>query len=176
MPFGASAPLTKLIQMISHAELIELFDYSPDTGQFTRKVSRAKFKAGEVAGRLHGTARRYWRVGINGRGYLAHRLAWFYVHGVWPLEIDHINGDPLDNRLCNLRTCTRQQNTWNRGIRGDSLVGVKGVGKHRANRYRASIWVNGRHKFLGAYRTAEAAGAAYALAAYFEHGEFAHAA
>lgn len=97
---------------------------------------------------------------------MAHRLAWVHVHGSWPAgDIDHINGDKLDNRIANLRDVTRSVNKENmRSARGDNKVGLLGVHVRRQNTtrpYVASIRVSGKLIHLGAHNTPEAAHAAY---------------
>ena len=79
--------------------LREVLDYDPDTGVFTRKVRTASsVKVGDVAGSLNGKG--YIRIRVDGRLYFAHRLAWLYVHGEWPVDqVDHINGIKNDNRI-----------------------------------------------------------------------------
>lgn len=88
------------------------------------------------------------------------------------LVVDHINGFGLDNRRCNLRVATHQQNLCNRGPTCRNQVGLKGVDIRRG-RYRAQIKVFGRKKHLGMFDTAEEAHAAYQAAARELHGEFA---
>jgi hypothetical protein len=91
-------------------------------------------------------------------------------------EVDHISGDPLDNRRCNLRLCSTSDNARNRGLRSDSHTGYKGV-SYRPSQgvYIARIvpWTNSKRLFLGQFETAEEAAAAYDRAAVLYHGEFA---
>ena len=105
-------------------------------------------------------------------------------------DIDHINGDPLDNRKCNLRICTRSQNSQNKKLRNDSASGYKGVYEIKKpapgmiallkKRFRAYIgdpathYPNKRHIRLGHYETAEQAAKAYDKKAQELHGEFAY--
>lgn len=98
--------------MITQEQLKELLDYDPDTGIFTWKVDRIAIGAGRKAGWL--SPRGYIYITINSRRYLAHRLVWLYAHGFLPSELDHINRDASDNRLCNLRVVTGSQNNRNR--------------------------------------------------------------
>lgn len=70
--------------IISHAELLELLYYDPETGVFTwRQNRRPKIRAGDEAGGIKGPWN-YFYVTVKGRPYLGNRLAWFYVHGEWP--------------------------------------------------------------------------------------------
>lgn len=103
-----------------------------------------------------------------------HRL----VIGARPGQIiDHINGDPLDNRLCNLRICTQSQNMMNRRPNRKSSSPYKGVTfsfPDSSNPYCARIRIDGRKTHLGCFATAEDAARAYDLAALKHFGEFAH--
>ena len=83
------------------SELQILFDYDSKTGWFTNRYSRGRAKAGERAGSPTGHG--YRKITIDYKRYYEHHVVWFYIHGVLPSEIDHINGDPSDNRIENLR-------------------------------------------------------------------------
>ena len=78
--------------------------------------------------------------------------------------MDHINGNPMDNRRSNLRICTHYQNLHNRPKQKNNTVGYKGVwcniGKKRIS-YYATIWINNKKKHIGTYYTAEEAAKAY---------------
>jgi len=155
--------------------LRELFNYDPETGVFRRRVTCSNRRAGEVAGSFsHG----YLRIGIDGRDYLAHRLAWLHVHGVWPAgEVDHRNQTRDDNRIDNLREATHAQNGWNAGKRSHNASGFKGVSfDKRDRRWVAEIRHHGKRECLGYFDTPEEAHAAYVEAAHRLHGEFARAA
>lgn len=98
--------------MITHARLLELLHYDPETGIFTWRVQRkhSKMRAGDVAGSNLGDL--YRQITIDMEQYSVHRLAWFYVHGVWPTEdIDHRTDRA--NSIDNLREASSQQNRWN---------------------------------------------------------------
>ncbi len=89
------------------------------------------------------------------------------------MEVDHINGDKLDNRRANLRVCSRSQNAYNMRARKDNKARIKGV--HfisRANRWCAQIGFRNKNHYLGIFKTAEEAKAAYNAAAIKHHGEF----
>jgi len=75
------------------------------------------------------------------RRYLAARLAWFYTHGVWPVgEMDHINRNRDDNRLCNLRVVTRKENCKNSGVRGHNRLRLKHITKHHSGSVQLAIF------------------------------------
>ena len=89
-------------------------------------------------------------------------------------QVDHINGNGLDNRRVNLREATHSQNQWNRGPSCRNTSGFKGVGWHKARReWRARIKVEGRDIHLGWFGSALDAARAYDEAAATYHGEFA---
>lgn len=88
--------------------------------------------------------------------------------------VDHINGDKLDNRRCNLRVCSKAENNRNRRISRNNTSGYKGVSWHKDNqRWQAQIRAGGKVIPLGMFETAEAASDAYKAAATRLHGEFA---
>ncbi len=147
----------------------ELLDYDPKTGVLTRPTASRGRRAGVVG---HVQPDGYRVVMVDRRKYAAHRLIWFYVHGVWPAEdLDHVNGERDDNRIANLRPATRAQNCQNRKINRSNTSGFKGVSYcSQTGRWRAQI--NRRH--LGRFDTAELAHVAYCAAAKKLFGEFAH--
>lgn len=92
----------------------------------------------------------------------------------WPLgEIDHINGNGLDNRRSNLRICTKAQNQWNARRRTDNTTGYKGVSKH-GNRFKAYIFADGKQIHLGMFATPEEAAEQYKIASRKYYGEYAN--
>lgn len=134
--------------------------YDETSGLFTRvTTTNARHRIGGLAGTLH--SKGYWVIGIDGKNYKAHRLAWLYVHGEWPAgEIDHINGDKRDNRIANLRVATRSENTTNRfRARSDNRLGVLGV-TQIGNRYIARF----KDRYLGIFKTIDEAHSAYMAA------------
>ena len=98
--------------------------------------------------------------------YTAHRLAWLYAYGRWPThQLDHINKDRADNRLCNLREATNAENAQNRKRR-DNKTGYTGVNREN-NKWKAEIKLNYKTIRLGLFDTPEEAHAAYLSA---KHG------
>lgn len=90
------------------------------------------------------------------------------------VQVDHINGDSLDNRKINLRLCTNAENLRNRGKQINNTSGYKGVcWSVRKQKWQAQIKVDRKAKFLGNFETPEDAARAYDAAAKKYHGEFA---
>ncbi|MHC6034125.1 HNH endonuclease [Enterobacter hormaechei] len=143
---------------LSHERLLQLLEYDELTGVFIRKVrTSASTKKGERAGFNNGDG--YLRVMVDGKRYLLHRLAWFYVHKRWPKNvIDHINGDGSDNRIANLREADPEQNSRNSRLRVDNKSGAKGASYHkRIGMWIATARLNGKQVHLGAFKTKEEA-------------------
>lgn len=140
--------------------LKSMFSYDKDSGEFTRIVSVGGMRAGSKAGTVYKNG--YVRISVDGKVYAAHRLAWLYVNGEFPVcGIDHINGVKTDNRMANLRVAGQQENMQNvRKAKSHSKSGLLGVYKSR-NKWAAQITVNKVKRFLGVYETPEAAHCAY---------------
>lgn len=115
------------------------------------KIWNTRF-ANKTAGTTHG-GNGYLQIKINGESCLAHRLAWLYVHGSMPVDqIDHISHDRLDNRLVNIRACTRTDNQKNKSMDKRNSSGFTGVSWFkRGSKWRADIRVNGKLKYLGSF-------------------------
>lgn len=92
----------------------------------------------------------YYHGTVAGKDYLTHRIIMKMVTGKEPIQVDHIDGDPLNNALGNLRSVCNQENNKNRKLHGNSSTGVMGVHLERG-RYRARIRVDGRHISLGSF-------------------------
>jgi hypothetical protein len=144
----------------------ELLIYDPQSGVFTWRINRTgKALAGTVAGALDSDG--YRQIRIDGRLYLAHRLAWLYVYGRWPrTDLDHVDLDRDHNAIDNLRPCSQSENNANTRVRSDNILGRKGVTYDATRRkYRARIRKHGRLYHLGWFELIEDAAAAYVAAA-----------
>lgn len=164
--------------------LRECLDYDPASGIFTwRERPRRHFVSDrgwwqwnpKFAGKPAGYwSRGYLTIRLDGPLYLAHRLAWLLIYEEHPaMGIDHIDGDPGNNRIANLRLATQSQQRFNARGRYVSKTGVKGVTLNGDRRgYDARIVVNGKLHYLGYFRTIEEAAEARRNAAVALHGEF----
>jgi hypothetical protein len=150
-----------------------MVNYSRSTGEFTWAEQRTnRCPLGGAAGWTDEDG--YVHIRLDGRLYLAHRLAWLYVHGEWPAGLlDHKNRNPGDNRIANLRLASHSQNHANTAKRADNKSGFKGVcWSTAANRWRASIKYGSTVKFLGHFDDPKDAAAAYDAAAKLAFAEF----
>lgn len=139
----------------SDAHLIERFSWHAAPG--TRTVYARSF---------------VWRNGRK-KGIRLHRVI---MNAPDDMEVDHINGDGLDNRRCNLRLAKHAENMRNRRMPASNTSGFKGVSWHtRSRKWKAQICIGGRPTSLGLFTTPEAAHAAYVEAAVAFYGEFARA-
>jgi len=131
--------------MISQKKLKSILHYNPDTGVFTWLVNKGlRVVIGSMAGCSKPDG--YRTIGIDSRGYMAHRLAFLYMNGKFPeYDVDHINGIRSDNRWENLRRSTRAENLRNRKIPNTNKSGAIGVSRHTINAaWRASVCINGK--------------------------------
>jgi len=140
--------------------------YDSDTGVFMWRKPKQGRAANLVAGYQN---RGYLRIHVDGVTYLAHRLAFLMHYGRAPIgEIDHIDGDPSNNAISNLREATRLENSRNRRSSA-------GVSRHKLrikNPFQARIKHNGKARSIGVFPTFEAAREAYEREANKHFGEF----
>ncbi len=161
--------------MITANQLREQMHYDPLTGAFTWRLSKSgHVRAGDKAGCVD--ARGYIRIGLCGAQYLAHRLAWLYVHSTWPADdIDHRDLNTSNNAIANLRPASPSQNQANRGPQRNNLSGLKGV-SWRDGKWIARLRKDRRQLYLGRFNTPEEAHAVYTKAAEEHFGSFARVA
>lgn len=150
--------------MLTPERLREVLEYAPKTGVFIWRVSQGRVRAGTVAGRID--AKGYRVIGIDGQRYLAHRLAWMYENGVWPVcQLDHRFGNAEGDQMSNLREATPAQNMQNqRRPHRNNKARALGVSVRAGRRPEARIAVGGENFTLGRYDTVEEAHAAYVSA------------
>lgn len=153
-------------QILTQARLKEVLSYDPATGFFTWLENNGlNGKKGAAAGSKGKSG--YVAIQVDGRQYLAHRLAWLYVTGSWPAKlIDHRDSVEWNNAWENLRAATNAENQQNRaGLPSNNTSGYLGVtwSEHHG-RWLARITVNGKARSLGQFRTAKLAGIAYYIA------------
>ena len=152
--------------IIDQKRLKELLHYDPDTGVFTWKTGN-KCVAGT---RSHG---HYVYIQVDGVRYLAHRLVWLYIYNEIPTgDIDHINRIKNDNRLINLRSATRKENSQNKNISTNNTSGITGVVWDKSrNKWFARIKIDYKTINLGRYTSKDLAIAARKNAEkqYFTH-------
>lgn len=162
---------------IARDDLLEWFNYDPDTGAFTWRKRPARSSAGrrvgDPAGSLQAGIKRrvLW---LRRKRMYAARAAYVMVHGDIPKTalVDHIDGDTLNDRIDNLRLASKAQNTWNRIQKNGSAYAL-GVAKDRRGRFKARVQLpDGKKLNLGTWETEQEAHACYMAAAAVLHGEF----
>lgn len=133
---------------LTQTRLKEVLHYDPETGVFTWAETRTKAVKGQVAGGIDGHG--YWVIGIDGIRHRAHRLAWLYVYGFYPEEVDHQNHNRIDNCLANLRATDRSGNGKNISKPSNNKSGVVGVSWTKRAGKRHDKWeVRASGKFFG---------------------------
>lgn len=162
--------------LLDVGDLCRAISYDPETGIFVRLVSAGTSKAGSRAGTVG--PKGYRRIMVDGQRFEESHLAWLFVNGYWPRElIDHKNGNPSDNRICNLREADYSENAANKKRHVNGRSGLKGASLHKATGlWQAQIMKNGKKKYLGLFDTPESAHAAYVTAAGEMFSSFARAA
>lgn len=155
-------------------DLRSAFSYSPETGELHWKEDQHRSVRGQIAGCLNQKIGRR-QVGFRGCILYDYRICFAVFHGRWPNGmLDHADGNPLNNRISNLREATPTQNSTNSKKPVTNTSGLKGCyWLKNAKKWRASIQYLGKFYHLGLYATAEEAHQAYCVAAAKLHGEFA---
>ncbi len=176
--------------MITQKKLKKLINYNPKTGVFTwlertpdmfedgkypKKRLCHKWNACYSGKQAGWTSRGYIQIKINGKSHQAHILAHIYMTGKKPIQnIDHKNGNPGDNKWCNLRLATPAENNANSKIRTNNSSGYKGVSFHKiSKKWQAKIQTNGKQIYLGLFDTPQKAHKDYCKFAKKYHGKYA---
>ena len=144
---------------LTQANLKSRVDYNAITGEFTWKDNKLNCRVRKI-GRA-GTAtvnqrskKKYFLLNIFGRVYSQHRLAWLYHYGSLPgHQIDHIDGNGLNNSIENLRDVTAAENAKNRRLNSNNTSGRVGVVWHKASqKWIAQIKIKGKPYHLGVFK------------------------
>ena len=141
-------------------KIIDEYFYVREDGLYWKKQPNQRIKINSKSGysRLDG----YKKVSIKRKTYYEHQLIFFYHHGYFPKEIDHVNGNPSDNRIENLREVTHSQNLANSQKKKKGSSKFKGVCWIKPDKiWMASITVNKQHIHLGRFKTEKEAAIAY---------------
>jgi HNH endonuclease len=141
-----------MVKDLTQEELKSVLHYDSDTGLFTwKRNNHNRHRIGCRAGGFHKTTG-YINIRINTFQYQAHRLVWFYVYGVWPIEVDHEDHDRANNKLNNLRATTHMSNGRNRSLNKNNKSGYNGVRMHkRSKKWSAYIRNDGKNIHLGSF-------------------------
>ena len=151
----------------------ELFDYDQPSGNLIWKAARATtVHAGDIAGCRDSLG--YKIVSINHNNYKVHRLVWLWHGRELSGWMDHIDGNPSNSRIENLRLASPYENSYNSAIARNNSSGVKGVYFNKdSNKYMVRINVSGKRKYLGMWDDLEFAQLVAEEARRKYHGEFA---
>lgn len=140
--------------ILTQEYLKELFDYKEGNLIWLKPTSR-KAKAGNIAGNLNKKCR---AIGIGNKNYSAHRLIFLWHHGFLPEFIDHIDGNPFNNKIENLRQVTHQQNLFNSKKPITNSSGYKNVSwDSSTKKWRVRLTVDGKGKQFGLFSDIEEA-------------------
>ncbi len=183
--------MTMVKELPSLACLHGLLDYCPETGELRwkprdesqfegdYKIRNCKIWNANHAGKLAGSVNNgYISVRFNNKSYQTHRIIWKMHNGsdlpFTDYEIDHIDGNRMNNKIDNLRLATRSENGWNITKAGaNSASGIRGVSwDKRRSKWESKIHVGGHKKFLGYFNSVSEAEEAYIAARFKYHGEF----
>jgi hypothetical protein len=146
--------------------------YDPDTGMFRWLAGNGRrVSAGDVAG--YNRPDGYRLIGIGDAMYSAHRLAFVWMTGSCPYEIDHKDRNPSNNAWSNLRPASRAENEVNKTLSSRNKSGIKGVSWHKkSGKWRAQITIGKRVKELGCFSDINDAAEAYRQAAVAQWSEY----
>lgn len=131
----------------------EIFKYNQD-GSLTRLTQNNQHNK---VGWLNSCG--YIQVEVSGKNFMLHRIIYEMHNGTIPagLQIDHIDGNPLNNRIENLRLCNQIENRQNSKLSKNNTTGYRGILKTPNNKYQARLTVNGKKLYLGLFTTPEEA-------------------
>ena len=152
--------------------LKRLLSYKEDKLYWRRNKDVPHTVRGKLAGSTEPCG--YTRIKLDGKKYRQHRLVYLYHKGYLPEFVDHKDGDPTNDRIDNLRECSRAQNMQNCKLRKDNKSGTTGVCYHPSSgKWRVTVTANKRVHYLGRFEDKELAELIASEAREFYHGEFA---
>jgi len=157
--------------MITREKIIQLFDYK-DGNLYWKKSTNNRVENGQIAGCILPLG--YKTIGIDGKNYLMHRLIFLMFYGYMPKKIDHIDGNPTNNKLENLREANDAENSYNAKLRKDNTSGCKGVIWHKwAKKWRVIVKAKRKVIYSGYFDNLELADFVAQEARHKFHGDFA---
>jgi len=156
--------------VITQEQLHNLFEYK-DGNLFWKINSSQNVKSSDLAGGKDSKGR--WRICFERKSHQAHRLIFLWCKGFLPLVIDHIDNNPLNNKIENLRPANTSKNGFNRKMSANNTSGFKGVTWNKTQKkWQTYIKANNKTYYFGYFKHKEIAGAVVLLARYKLHGEF----
>jgi len=156
------------------------FEYFDGYLIWKQSTNPQKIRIGDLAGAISvgGNGIPRMRVSFFNKSYYNHRIIWNLHYGEIPenMEIDHIDGNPLNNKIENLRLCNRQQNCFNTKSKRTSTSKYKGVSfSNREKCWKAQIQLDGKNYHIGNFKSEYEAHLAYSEVALEFQKEFAKA-
>ena len=143
------------LQILTQEKLKKVLTYNPETGLFVYRANKGKVRAGAIAGSFNKSLG-YLVICIDYERHYLHRLAYLYMEGTYPDQIDHINHNKIDNRWSNIRSVTHKENGRNVGLISTNTSGFCGVTWDKANKkWQAAITVLGKSIKIGRFADIE---------------------
>ena len=159
-------------KVLTQEDALFLFDYI-DGGLYWKNPTHGKAVKGSKAGFINNMG--YYQISIYGKKFTEHQIVYLMKNGFIPKEIDHINGNKIDNRIENLREVTRMQNMYNKTAYKSNTSGSKNVSwKAKINKWQVAISYEGKRKYLGVFEDFEFAELVATEARNKYHGEYAN--
>jgi len=156
--------------MLNLRQVKELFEYR-DGDLYWKKILSNRVPKGSKVSGVNSLG--YLRVRIDGECYMAHKVVWLYHYGYLPEMLDHIDGDPGNNRIENLRLCTKTTNGYNAKLSKRNSTGLKGLTWNKVNKnWRCGFHANGERVEVGSFMDKDEAIKALVKARGVHHGEF----
>lgn len=161
----------KIKKQVTKEYLNEVFEYKE--GALFWKIHKRSVKAGQRAGTK--SKAKYRLICLDGKLYLEHRLIFLLHHGYLPKIIDHINHDPEDNRIENLREASKQQNMFNSKKPITNTSGIKHVWFRKdTKKWIVEFVIDGKKQYFGQYVNKQEAAQRAVEVKKQLHGEFAY--